>query len=282
MNERKWVESILDDGYLGKKPWPAIYAMARYFYQVEGLRKKGIMARLQSILTQIMPGYNRFLMEPTLERAATRAKRRSLIEIDTIAVSQTEMAKIKELPTPRLQRLMFTMVCLAKYFNIINPNNNGWINQDPSDVYRMACITSLSMTQQAGMYRDLIDLGYIEYAKKVANNNCKVLILDDGEPELEVHNLDKVGYEYLLYCGENYVRCKRCGLLFRPAKADAGDICKECGKIIPVAMRRYNCIDCGREVFVVSRNHRSCRCVECQQKANLLKHQRYNSKREKT
>ena len=254
--------------------------LARYYYHVGGLKRKGIIEKLDYVLAQIMPEYSKHMMSAYIDKVATKARERPLNEVDAVCVTNGEIEKIGELPTARLRRLMFTMCALARYFDEKHDTNNHWINVDPWDLFDMACI-STTVDEQAKMYRALIDAEYIQFSKKFGNNNCRVLIMDNTTPEVFVSDFRKMGHEYQLYCGDPYVRCERCGVLFlKDKKAKGAKYCKSCREKLPISMRRYNCIDCGKEVFVVSRNHKSSRCAGCQAKADLLRYQRYNEKRE--
>lgn len=269
----------MSTGDLGKNPYSSIALLARYYYHVDGLKRKGIIEKLDYVLTQIMPNYSKQMMSQYLDKVASKAREKPLDEIDAVYITEGEIKKIDTLPTPRLRRLMFTMCALARYFDWKHDTNNHWINVDPWDLFDMACI-STTIDEQTKMYRALIDADYIQYSKKVGNNNCRVLILDDSSPEVFIEDFRSMGHEYQLYHGERYVRCERCGVLYKKAKGSKGtNYCKACREKLPMSMRRYNCIDCGKEVFVISRNHKSSRCAECQAKADLLRHKRYNDKR---
>ena len=155
------------------------------------------------------------------------------------------------------------MVVVAKYFNILRETNNNWINLEVNEIFDLACINA-TLDLKADMYRDLIDADFIQYSRKVGNNNARVLVLDDTEPVLFVDDLRAVGHVYQLYCGEPYFKCERCGILTRQNKNKTKKYCADCAKAPGPAMRKFTCIDCGKDVFVVTRNAWSCRCDECQ------------------
>ena len=268
INERKWAESILETGQLGDNVGLAAAVLARYFYHVEGLKHKKIFDKLNDLFSQLITDYNPVAWENLLDKVSLRAKKRPLIEIERIPVNKGELSRIEELKLPRLRRLAFTMVVVAKYFDMINQSNNHWINLAWKDLFKMACI-SMPVIEQADSYRALIDAGIIEFSKKVGNTNARVLILDDTDPELYVDDLRAVGHRYQQYIGEPYFKCERCGVLTRQNKCGNKKYCADCAKK-QVGMRHYKCIDCGRDMFVVSRNSSMIRCPECQKRARAL------------
>lgn len=277
LNERLWAEQILETGDLGSNQGAAIQVLARYYYWVEGLKRKAIIAKLHKLLAQLIPDYNPVRWEEFLDRSAVHAKKRQLIELDGVPVHTGELAFIEALPSVRLRRLAFTMVVVARYFNSIHAHNNNWVNLEVKEVFSLACVAA-TLSEQASMYRELIDAGFMEYSKKVGNNNARVLILDETETALVVPDLRMIGHEYQLYCGEPYIRCARCGVLTRQNTNQTKKYCAECAKHNVMTMRKFNCIDCGAEVFVVTRANASCRCPDCQKIATKLKYQRYHAK----
>lgn len=268
INERRWAESILETGQLGDNPGLAAAVLARYFYHVEGLKRKKIFDKLNDLFSQLITDYNPVAWEKLLDKVSLQAKKRPLIEIDRIPVTKGEVSKIESLKLPRLRRLAFTMVVVAKYFDMINQNNNHWINLKWKELFKIACI-SMSVIEQADSYRTLIDAGVIEFSKKVGNTNARVLIMDNSEPEIYVDDLRAVGHRYQQYCGEPYFKCERCGVLTRQNKYGNKKYCADCSKK-QIGMRHYKCIDCGKDMFVVSRNSSMIRCPECQKVARRL------------
>lgn len=41
----------------------------------------------------------------------------------------------------KYQKLLFTMLCYAKLYNLISENNNGWINADIKEIFRVARVS---------------------------------------------------------------------------------------------------------------------------------------------
>lgn len=277
LNERKWAERVFDTGDLGDKPAATVFVLARYLYHVEGLKRKKIIEKLDVMLSQILSDYSSIKWMQILEKAATTAKKRPLIEIESIPVTRGELDSIEALGSSRLRRLGFTMVVVAKYFNILRDTNNNWINLEVNEIFDLACINA-TLDLKADMYRDLIDADFIQYSRKVGNNNARVLVLDDTEPVLFVDDLRAVGHAYQLYCGEPYFKCERCGVLTRQNKNKTKKYCADCAKAPGPAMRKFTCIDCGREVFVVTRNSSAIRCLECQKIADKRYHRDRQSK----
>ena len=60
------------------------------------------------------------------------------------------------------------------------------------------------------------------------NVNVNVQFVDnESEVILQIYDFRDLGYEYALYCGEKFIRCKECDRLIRP-KTNNQIYCKEC------------------------------------------------------
>ena len=66
-----------------------------------------------------------------------------------------------------------------------------------------------------------------------------------------------------MYCGEDYVYCEDCGLLFRNSNTKPAKKCPTCRKYDPVEPRKFICVDCGEEFLSVCRGNIPMRCDDC-------------------
>jgi len=117
------------------------------------------------------------------------------------------------------------------------------------------------------MLNKLYKLNMIKYSKKNTNTNvCVNYILDDDEIAIELHNMQELGKEYSLYCGEKYIRCEKCGILFR-SSSNNSKYCKNCGKYERINIKTIICSGCGKEFearkdSVKSFRTKSCGCTQ--------------------
>lgn len=235
LNEVAWAKDMESNTHpsLGKKPFETLSRMAKY-YKHEGLTKKDARDALDVFLIRCDPDANVVSWSDTLDHAVKAGFKFTPIELDSITVSATEMARIDALKSKQARRLAFTLLCLAKYWNAYKAGNNNWVRTPDSDIMRMADIRT-SVKRQCGLFRELSNCGYIRFSRQVDNLNVQVLFIDDGEPALTIHNFDNLGYQYLKYHGDPYYyECRNCGvtekrksLNSRPPK-----YCPECAGII--------------------------------------------------
>jgi len=101
------------------------------------------------------------------------------------------------------------------------------------------------------LYKGLIILNFLD--------NCN----QSGDIVFEVKNYEDIGWYFDYY---NYVdKVKLCEYCGQPFKQVHGNelYCKKHKEYQPIETKTINCIDCGKEVFVDSKDNQTVRCDEC-------------------
>lgn len=238
LNEHAAAKQSLDSHTLGKKPFQTLSCIARY-YMDGGHTKRQVRKLLEEFLLRCdssisLPKWSK-LIDNVIASAATRPA----VQIDQIVITRPEMEAIDTVAGVQTKRLAFTLLCLSKYWNVVNSRSDGWVNSPDSDIMRIANI-STSVKRQSMLYHQLFELGYIRFSKQVDNTNVQVCFDCEGEPALVITDFRNLGYQYLRYSGEAFVECENCGVLFR-AKASTGrprKYCNECAHEILLAQQR--------------------------------------------
>ncbi len=250
LNEHEWAKEMIETKSLGKKPFETLSRVAKYYID-KSYSKKDVRKMLDTFLIQCDPSASLPKWSNTIDYALERALKYDAITIDYINISKPELEIIDNLDGTQLRRLAFTLLCLAKYWDIVNPNGNHWVNSKDCDIMRMANINT-SIKRQSQMYYTLNSMGLIQFSKKVDNTNVRVCFLHDGEDILQISDFRNLGYQYLQYQGEPYFKCKNCGITTRydnPANKNSlskQKYCKSCAaelniqQTINSVMRRRN------------------------------------------
>ena len=154
-----------------------------------------------------------------IEDISKKAVKYPLREIDHIEISFKEIDAINTITRLPHRKLLFTMLCYAKLYNKISENNNGWINTDIKEIYRVSRVTVKHREDKFLFLNDLERDGWISFSKKNDNLNIKVNFVDSELSDniaLIVRDFRELGYEYLNYIGEGkFVICKDCHRLIR-------------------------------------------------------------------
>lgn len=267
LNEKEYAEQCLKSKTIGDKPFFNLSILAKYYYHCHGYRKKKITDLLISFISECYPRYscNRADWDAHIEKMAASAGKYTLFEIDGIWITRAELDTIEGIHNKVLERLAFTMLCLAKLGNARNRKNNGWVNYTAKDIYSMARI-SCSVIDRYEKLSQLNQLSLLEFPKKNDNLSSRVTYVDDdSEKILFIYDFRELGYEYLKYKGENFIRCHECGILIRNNKAGTKKYCHQCAAYSPIETKEIVCVDCGNEFRVDARISNKIRCSCCQE-----------------
>ena len=214
---------------LGNKPTETLTRVARYYIE-EGYKPAVVRKKIDGFIIQCDPSASLVGWADRVDKAVKYAVKRKAVNIDYLAITKPEMEIIDSLGSKQLRRLAFTLLCLAKYSHMANPENDFWVNNKDSEIMAMANI-STSLKRQALLYSTLRNSGLIEFSRKVDNTSVKVCFTKDGDDVLHVTDLRNLGYQYLMYRGEPYFICSNCGIttkLPNPESRRNQKYCKEC------------------------------------------------------
>lgn len=229
LNENDWALDKLNERSLGKKPSETLRRVARY-YMDNGCTQKEARKQLDIFLLMCEPASSLPKWADALDYAVSKAAKFEAIHIDDIAVTDKEMAIIDSLDGKQIRRLAFTLLCLAKYWNTVNPAIDGWVSNKDNEIMSMANINT-SLKRQSIMYKTLRDAGLIQFSRKVDNTSVRVCFITDGTPVIHISDFRNLGYQYLMYHGEPYYQCANCGLttkLQHPSNTGGSKYCPEC------------------------------------------------------
>ena len=229
LNEHEWAQEQINNKSLGAKPYETLCRVAKYYLD-SGLSRYRTRKQLDSFLLMCDPTASLPKWSDTLDYAVSRAVKYDAIEIDYIPITEPEMKRIESLEGKQLRRLAFTLLCLAKYWDIVNTNGDHWVNSKDSDIMRMANINT-SIKRQSLMYHTLCELGMVRFSKKVDNTNVRVQFIESGEPVMMISDFRNLGYQYLKYHGEPFYECENCGLTVKRKNSNVGrrqKYCPEC------------------------------------------------------
>ena len=231
LNEHYYAEQAIQTRSLGKKPSETLSRVARYYIDsCDSSTKRTIRSKLDLFLLQCDSTASIPKWSKMLDFATDWAFKHEAIQVDSIVITKPEMEKIDSLDGKQIRRLAFVLLCLSKYWNIVNSQNDNWVNSKDNEIMAFANINT-SIRRQCAMYATLRDAGLIQFSKKVDNTNVRVCFAEDGESAMVITDLRNLGYQYLKYHGEPYFECTNCGITVKidePTKGRKQKYCKEC------------------------------------------------------
>lgn len=226
LNERAFAQQALACGAVGKKPAQTLGCIARYLCQ-EGCEKPQIAGALHQFMQEHYADYNAVQWEQAITRLSARADDRPLLQADSVTVTKAELSILKALGSRPLERLGFTLLCLAKYERLLNPANEGWVTQKWSALFRMAHVQA-GQDKRAAMLHTLREKGLIAFSRRIDNLHVRVLFFHpESKPACELGDFREPGLFYLALQGERLIRCACCGKLLKP-KTNNQKYCPGC------------------------------------------------------
>ena len=230
LNEKNYIEDVISNHKMSQKPTETISRVARY-YCSEGYKFSEAVNKVEEFMLRCNPSVNITKWQNIIEHYVKNAKKYPLIDIDSIPVTQKELNVCEELNGKQRKRLMFTLICLAKFGNKINSKNNNWVNQEDKQIFKLANIKT-SIKNQSFLLGDLKNKGLIKFSKKVDNINICVQCIDnEGASILNISDFRNLGYQYMKHCGEPYFECNSCGIV-SPRMSLRQKYCKQCAEEI--------------------------------------------------
>ena len=284
LNEKKYAIECLENGFVGRKPFFTLSIIAKYYYYCLNYKKSKIEMLLNDFMFKNYSiGYQSYRLswQDTIEKIVKKVNNYTLLELDGVKITKSELKTISGIGNPNKERVMFTILCLAKFGIARNPQSNGWVNTDSKEIFKMARVSCKAKERELYI-GDLCDRGLLELPKRNDNVSLRVTFIDDGDEELFVSDFRELGYEYLKYKGENFIRCAECGILTRGNKYGNKRYCKDCAAYTPQKIKTIVCVDCGKEYETSSKNSKSVRCHECQNLINREKKRLWKQENDKS
>lgn len=242
LSENEWAEEKIKSNDLGDNTYETLCRVAKYYIS-NGCSKDYTEQILSKFLIQCDSSIVLVRWNNAIQKAIKYATKYPPVDIDSIKITKGEMGFIDSIESAQARRLAFTLLCIAKYYDAVRETNNHWVSTKDSLVMAMANVKT-SMKRQCALFRQLNEIGFLEFAKRVDNISTRICFLDkeggSDEVVFEVTDFRNLGYQYLMYKGEPFHKCENCGLVTKidnPRKANYLKYCKECALKIAVRQR---------------------------------------------
>lgn len=270
LNEKKYVEKMLELGDCNIKDLGGnIAVLTRYMYQ-EKYTQKEIYNGIEEFALKVDSEFDINGWYSFIDKCINKAKKRDLLNIDYIPITQKELDTIKAVKNPTRERLVFTLLVIAKFNNLKSETNNGWINY-PMEVYFKLARVSCKVADRPNMIYDLKEAGLVEVSRKITHFNIRITFIDDeSDPVLKITDMRELGYQYQeLGVRSKIKRCKRCGVPYKVKSSMArSPFCSDCQNKTESGPKVIKCKKCGEEFLASPYNSKSTLCSGCQIEAD--------------
>lgn len=223
LNERKRAEQILEKGHIGKKPSSTLFLLAKYYQHGTGLSSSETETCLNQFMQANYENFTPALWEQTIENIIKKSASCKLREMDAIGITENELQAIRLLQNPKYERLVFVLLCHAKFHNAVSEKNNNWANLNIPELFRLARVTVRHKNDKYLYLNEIESLPVIEnhslisFSQRNDNLNIRIHFIDtEAPPVLWLDDFREPGYEYMNFLGEGkFVRCQECARLVK-------------------------------------------------------------------
>lgn len=268
-DDKKDIESKMASNYVNQdNPEETIRDLARYNYHILGMKKED---NYDAILFYMTKNCNDFYEEKYFKiiyRNIASAKKYKFRSVSPVIITKSEIEKILNLNDIRKEKIAFVLLAVAKYYNNVSSDNSNRMYISMSDLFKLARV-AIPCKERATYMHFAYQEGILVEHMFVGTNLKVVGFVDDNSEtimELGADDYKELAYAYLNYKNGGYKHCKSCGKLFKMHKNSPGRLyCKDCGqKEDSNRFKVMQCIDCGEDFMVDTRNMNKCRCDACQ------------------
>lgn len=236
LNEKSFVEKILEDGIVDKKPSKTIWLLAKYYNSL-GIDKEQSIKNIDCFMKKNYKNkYNSVTWGDLVEGIVNQAIKNNfdLNNVESVNITKSEIDFIKSIGQKTLEKLTFTYLVYAKVLNQINPKNNNWV----SSKYRTAIFKDANIGEKGSKQLEIIHKAVVRniivLSKNITNNSINVenYINENDSVVLVVRDFRELGLQYLKFIGEkNIVNCEVCKRLIVKTRPNSNiKYCKNCAR----------------------------------------------------
>ena len=214
-----------------------IYKLAKYNYYINKLDDN---ANYNAIVEHMKKNWSMFSgpdWHEAIENSIKICKKRDYRIIESIKITKNELDYIKSFDNIQLEKLLFIMLCIAKYDHYYSDSNDYWLNRSTSFIFKHARV-HVRVKERLEILRQLYLKGAFTLSYKTGSSNKKLLyasndLEDEVVMELSEMDFKELAYTYCYYKNgfTGYSHCAKCGCLIKK-NSNRQKYCDDCsGKI---------------------------------------------------
>lgn len=197
--------------------------------------------KIEELLLRNDPYVNLFQWNGRIESAIKQSASRGLIQINEIHITESELQTIGQVTGRMRQKFLFTILCLAKYYDKAYNRDGHWINIDVGQIGKMANLP-VGNVKRGLLINDFVSAGLITKSGRLDSTSLQVHFIDDAsETKIRITDFRNLGYQYDNYLHGGYIECIECGLTVKRT-GTRQKYCESCARTINAAnvLRRYH------------------------------------------
>lgn len=219
-------------GDVGKKPMETLRIMTKKYFS-EGKTKDEIFNEINEYMEENYIGYKASKWQSLITqmiKSVSKYNNYEIIDVNEVHISEGEWNKILELKNTQLEKLAFILLVYQKINIIKNPDSDGWINQNFSDILTESCIRR--GVEQKALLHKLYSMGYISQKQSCDATSLKINYIDlNNEIKITINNFTNViGYYDMFKNNIKYIECEVCNKMVAQKGNKPKKYCSKCLK----------------------------------------------------
>ncbi len=227
LNEVDFVETAIAETRIRYSVRDTINRLARYYTQVKGYGPAETERALCAFIEAAVPVHGRAGWKRQAARYAESPPSRPLSRLDCIVITTSEMERVRSLKSALKERLLFTLIALAKYHNALRGDCSNWVGTDMAEIFALANIRH-SNSVRLKLLGELADAGHIHCGDRLTSTALQIYAATaEGEPEVRIYDMRNLGYQYNALTSNEYTDCVDCGVKIK-RRSNRQKYCNDC------------------------------------------------------
>lgn len=244
-SEKKDIEKVLASGDVTQdNVVHVISGIAKYNFRVKHMSDEDNYSYIKNWLSIHYQYYVETELYGVIIQKVEAAHNYDLLESDSLVIYQSELDVILASGDIRTEKVLFTVLCIAKLQKNIFGYQNGKYKYALTNIFKLARV-HIPSTDRNKFMHTLLDKGYINAPFRVDDEQRYVTFMSDGINDKEViivpdSDFDELAFVYEDWksMGENFDRCEKCGRLIKKSKTKPRKYCEECAKNVQTEQKR--------------------------------------------
>lgn len=234
-DEEKYAKDIIKNGFKNRHIFKDVCIVLKYFRSCKK-NDEYIKKEIYDLCSKYKKDYNYVKDYKKIDFLISESIKWNKHKTTFINITKNEFQLIKSENNIKIQKLLFVILVLAKYY--YNPKHNEYyVNISENDIFNLCNMSVTKQNKRDFMYY-ITQRGYIT---PNLNKSIKINFIDNlSENICEI----KVGNDMIFYyeklSGKNVINCKRCNDLILRIANRRTKYCKECARIVNIEKTKEN------------------------------------------
>lgn len=236
-SEKKDIERVLSSGEVTQDNIVhVISGIAKYNFRVQSLTDDESYNHITNWLKTHYSYYVETELYSTIMQKIEASHNYGLLESDDLVVYKSELDTILASGDIRIEKVLFTILCIAKLQKNIFGYQNGKYKYALTNIFKLARV-HIPSTDRNKFMHSLLNKGYITAPFRVSDEHRYVTFISDVVDDEVILTVPECDFDELAFVYENWKsnglsfdRCISCGKLIKKSKTKPRKYCEQCAQ----------------------------------------------------